>query len=150
LEDHRLPQISLSMGIRGSGGLEEPANLAGLASITAIMMREGTATRSSKQIAEESDRMAASIFANSGFGVTETQFTISGLSDNFDQWFALGVDVLLHPSFPAEEWTKLKQRQLLSLKQQRTSAAFLASERFNSAVFGTHPAARVSSTPESL
>ena len=150
LEDHRLPQISMSLGMRGAGGLDEPANMMGLASVTATMMREGTATRSSKQIAEESDRLAASIGANSGFGVTETNFSMSGLSDNFDQWFALGVDVLLHPSFPADEWNKAKQRQLLGLRQQRTSASFLANERFSQAVFGSHPASRISSTPESL
>ncbi len=150
LEDHRLPQISMSIGIRGAGGLDEPASLSGLAGITATMMREGTATRGSKQIADESDRMAASILGNSGFGLTEASFSMSGLSDNFDQWFALGVDVFLHPSFPADEWGKLKQRQLLGLRQNRTSAAFLASEQFSRAVFGTHPASRISATPESL
>jgi zinc protease len=150
LEDHRLPQISMTLGIRGAGGLDEPADLSGLASLTATMLREGTTTRSSKQIADETDRLAAGIGGNSGFGVTEASFSMSGLSDNFDKWFALGVDVLLHPSFPADEWSKLKQRQLLGLRQNRTSAAFLATERFNKAVFGNHPAAVIASTPASL
>lgn len=150
LEDHRLPQITISIGMRGAGGLNEPAGMAGLASVTATMMREGTATRSSKQIADETDRLAASVGATSGFGVSEANFFMSGLSDNFDKWFALGVDVLLHPSFPTEEWTKLKQRQLLGLRQNRTSAAFLANERFSKAVFGSHPASQISATPESL
>ena len=150
LEDHRLPQISMSLGMRGAGGLDEPANLKGLASVTATMLREGTATRTSKQIADEADRLAASVGGTSGFGVTEANFSMSGLSDNFDRWFALGVDVLLHPSFPADEWNKLKQRQLVSLRQQRTSAAFLANERFSKAVFGSHPASLISATAESL
>jgi hypothetical protein len=34
-----------------------------------------------------------------------------GLSHNFDEWFAVTADVLLRPSFPAEELEKLKQRQ---------------------------------------
>jgi predicted Zn-dependent peptidase len=140
----------MSIGIRGAGGLDEPANLAGLASVTATMMREGTATRTSKQIADEADRLAAGIGGTSGFGVTEASFSMSGLSDNFDQWFALGVDVFLHPSFPADEWSKLKQRQLLGLRQNRTSASFLANEQFSRAVFGSHPAARIAATPESL
>ncbi|HLK62924.1 MAG TPA: pitrilysin family protein [Bryobacteraceae bacterium] len=150
LEDHRLPQITMSFGIRGSGGLDEPADMSGLATVTATMLREGTTTRSSKQIADESDRLAAGIGASSGFGATETNFTMSGLTDNFDKWFALGVDVMLHPSFPADEWGKLKQRQLLGLRQNRTSAQFLAQEQFSRAVFGSHPAARIASSPESL
>ena len=59
--------------------------MAGLASVTATMLREGTATRTSKQIADESDRLAASIGGNSGFGAMEASFAMSGLTDNFDQ-----------------------------------------------------------------
>jgi zinc protease len=150
LENHRLPQISMTLQIRGMGGLFDPAGMNGLASITAQMMREGTATRNSKQIAEEVDRLAASVSANAA---TESQFgdvAISGLTDNFNDWFALGTDVLLHPSFPADEWAKLKQRQLVGLKQQRTSAPFLASERFSKAVYGDFPASIISATPASI
>jgi zinc protease len=150
LENHRLPQISMTLEIRGMGGLFDPPGMNGLANITAQMMREGTATRNSKQIAEDVDRLAASIGASAA---TDSQFGdifISGLTDNFADWFALGTDVLLHPSFPAEEWAKLKQRQLVGLKQQRTSAAFLASERFSKAVYGEFPAAITSASPASI
>jgi predicted Zn-dependent peptidase len=68
-------------------------------------------------------------------------FTMAGLSDNFDQWFALGTEIFLHPSFPPEEWAKLKQRTLLGLRQQRTSPAFLASEQFNKLIYGDSPLA---------
>ena len=61
-----------------------------------------------------------------------------------------GVDILLHPTFPADEWAKLKQRQLVGLRKQRTSPQFLSRERFNKAVFGSHPAAIISATPASL
>ena len=57
-------------------------------------------------------------------------FSASGLSDNFDSWFALAVDVLLNPSFPQEELEKLKQRQRAQLRQQRSAANFLVNERF--------------------
>src|SRR5665811_2315106 len=38
LEDHRLPQISISMDIRGGGGLLDPAETKGLAGMAASMM----------------------------------------------------------------------------------------------------------------
>ncbi|SPE39937.1 putative Mitochondrial processing peptidase [Candidatus Sulfopaludibacter sp. SbA3] len=150
LENHRLPQISMTLQIRGMGGIFDPPGMNGLAGITAQMMREGTATRTSKQIAEDVDRLAASVGASAA---TDSQFGdvfISGLTDNFADWFGLGTDVLLHPSFPAEEWAKLKQRQLVGLKQQRTSASFLASERFSKAVYGDFPASVISATPASI
>ena len=150
LENHRLPQISMTMQIRGAGGLFDPQGMTGLAAVTAQMMREGTATKNSKQIAEEVDRMAASISAGASTDSQYADLFMSGLTDNFAEWFALGTDVLLHPSFPADEWAKLKQRQLIGLRQQRTNPSFLATERFNKAVYGEFPAAIVSPTAASL
>jgi predicted Zn-dependent peptidase len=150
LEDHRLPTVSMALEIRGAGGIYEPAGMTGLASAAAQMLREGTATRTSKEIAETADRLAAGINAGASQGGLAASLNFSGLTENFDQWFPLAVDVLLHPSFPAEEWTKLKQRQLVGLRQQRTSPSFLSRERFNKAIYGDHPASRVSPTPASL
>ena len=150
LEDHRLPTISMSLELRSAGALFEPVEMTGLASVTATMLREGTTTRTSKEIAEMVDRLAAGIGASAGQGGVGTSMSISGLTENFDQWFPLAVEVLLHPSFPADEWTKLKQRQLIALRNQRTSPQFLSLERFNKAVYGDHPAAILSATAASL
>ena len=114
------------------------------------MLREGTQSRTSVEIAEAIDRQGATLGAGSGFGSSETVLSASGLSDNFDDWFAIAVDVLLHPSFPADELEKYQQRERVQLRQQRTSANFLVSERFSQAVYGDHPAAKVSATLESI
>jgi len=150
LEDHRLPQIFISMDIRGGGGLLDPPGMKGLAGLSATLMREGTATLASKQIAEQVDLLAASVGGNAGATTMSSAFNMSGLSDNFDKWFALGLDVFLHPSFPADEWAKLKQRTLLGLRQQRTNPGFLASERFNKLVFGDHPLSSIGANPATV
>src|ERR1700730_18132534 len=51
LEDHRLPTVTVRLMIQGAGALNDPADLPGLASLTASMLKEGTTTRSSRQIA---------------------------------------------------------------------------------------------------
>ena len=150
LEDHRLPTVSMTLELRSAGAIYEPADMTGLASVTASMLREGTTTRTSKQITETIDRLAASIAGFAGQGGVGTSMVMSGLTENFDQWFPLAVDILLHPSFPADEWAKLKQRQLIGLRNQRTSPQFLSRERFNKAVYGAHPAANFSATAASL
>ncbi len=144
MEDHRAPFISVQLHISGAGALFEPAAAAGLATTTAQMLREGTKSRTSLQIAETVDRFGASLAAGSSFGSSEAVLSASGLSDNFDAWFEILVDVLVNPSFPADELEKLKQRQRVQLRQQRSSAGFLASERFNRAVYNSHPAAIIS------
>ena len=150
IEDHRAPFINMQLFIGGAGALFEPANQIGLASTTAQMLREGTLSKNSLQIAEEIDRLGASISAGSSFGAPDAVLSASGLSDNFDDWFNIAVDILLNPSFPADELEKLKQRQRIQLREQRSSANFLLSERFNRAVFRNHPAANVSATPETI
>src|SRR5437016_11366026 len=105
MENHRLPLISLQFNLSGAGPLFEAANLPGLAGITAQMLREGTKTRSSLQIAEQMDQLGASISASAPFGDPATVINASGLSDNFEQWFALTNDLLLNPTFRSEEHT---------------------------------------------
>lgn len=150
LEDRRAPFVTLQLYLNGAGALFEPREMAGLANATAVMLNEGTRSRSSVQIAEETDRLGAALSAGSSFGSPEAVVSASGLSDNFDDWFERFADVLLQPSFPADELEKFKQRQRAQLREQRSSSGFLLGERFNRAVYGDHPASRVSATPESL
>jgi zinc protease len=150
LEDHRLPLVNIRLTILGAGALNDPADLPGLANVTAAMLKEGTAARTSKQIAEETEKLGATIGAQAPFGSETATFTASGLSDNAAQWIALASDVLLNPSFPASELDKLKQRMKVQLQQQRSTATFLMQERFNRAVYGAHPAAITSATEQAL
>ncbi len=150
VEDHRLPLISLQFNIGGAGPVYDPSDLPGLANVTAQMLREGTTSRKSLQIAEESELLGASVSAGSGYGSSAATVSASGLSDNFDKWFALATDVLLNPSFPADELGRLKQRIKVQLRQQRASANFLSNERFSRAVYGTHPAAIVTTTEAAI
>jgi zinc protease len=150
LEDHRTPSVFVQLHMSGAGALFEPPSMTGLANITAQMLREGTQSRTSVQIAEEIDRLGATLGAAGSFGSPQIVLSASGLSDNFDSWFALAIDVLLNPNFPPEELEKLKHRQRAELRQQRSAPNFLISERFNRAVYRDHPAAIVSPTSESL
>jgi zinc protease len=150
MENTRLPLVSLQYNISAAGALFEPANTPGLASITAQMLREGTKTRDSVEIAEQTAQLGAEISAAAGFGSSATLINSSGLSDNFDQWLALTNDILLNPTFPADELNRLKQRLKAQLKQQRANPTFLSSERFNRAVYGSHPASVVAATNESI
>lgn len=143
LEDHRLPQVSFQIIIPGAGGYYDPENMNGLASFTATVMREGTTTRTSSQISQQLEVMAASLAV--GAGISSIDATISGscLSDQFDRLLGLTADVLLHPSFPDDEVARFKRQTRTQLIQQRASPGFLASEVLSRALYGAHPASRV-------
>ncbi len=150
MEDHRFPLVAVSLNISGAGAVYEPADQPGLAGMTAQMLREGTKTRNARQIAEEIDNLGAVMNANAGFGSAASVFNANGLSDNFEEWFALATDLLLNPTFPEQELARLKQQSKVQLKQQRANPAFLRTERINKAIYGAHPAAVTAATEASV
>lgn len=149
LESHRVPTFTMQM-VFMSGGLSDPADYHGLASFTAALLREGTATRKSKDIAEQVDTLGATLAAGAGLSSLTSTVTSSGLVENFDQVLDIFADVVRNPKFPQEEVEKYKQRQLQQLQFQRSIPQFLAAERFQRAIYGEHPAGLVVPPTESI
>jgi zinc protease len=150
LEDRRLPQIAFQIIIPGAGGYFDPADKVGLASFTAQLMREGTKTRTSPQISEALETMSAALSVGSSLSGTTAFVSGNSLTEHFDKLMDLAADVVLNPAFSPAEWNILKTRTKAGLVQNRANPNFLAAETFNRAVFGTHPAGRVSPTPASV
>jgi zinc protease len=150
LEDHRAPLVNMQLIVEGAGGYYDPASSPGLAQFTAGLMRDGTATKSSEQISEELDRLAASLNLSAGTSSPFASANAACLNDQVDTLLALMADVLEHPSFPEVELGRYKNRMRALLANQRTQPSFLATERFQAATFGDHPAARVSASPAAL
>jgi zinc protease len=150
LEDHRTPLVSFQMIIDGAGGYYDPPNVPGLAGFTATLMREGTATKTSEQISEQLDRLAATVGVGAGISSPLATVSGSGLTNNLDTVLALMADVLMHPSFPQAEIDRYRTRTRANLMSQRAQPGFLAQERFSRVVYGDHPAGRVSPTPAAL
>ncbi len=150
LEDHRFPWVQADLLVRGAGSLYDPADRPGLAAATINLMRLGTTSRNAKQLAEDIESLGANLGGGTNGGLPDATLNASGLSNNFDQWFGIAVDVLLHPSFPANELEQFKQRSLIGLRQTRTNPAFLANERFAKALYGNHPASVLAPTEASI
>src|SRR6185436_12504047 len=60
VEDRRLPLISYRLAFR-TGDAHDPLELPGLTDMMAGLLTEGTVTRNSRQIAEEVERMGATL-----------------------------------------------------------------------------------------
>lgn len=142
LEDHKLPTFSLQLLLTG-GGLDDPADRRGLAMVTASLLREGTAQRTSRQIAEQLATLGGAFTAGASPSSGETSIGIGGLSENADRILAIAADVVRNPAFPETELEKYKSRFLSQLQQQRATPNFVAQEEFMRAVYGTHPGSYV-------
>jgi zinc protease len=142
-----LPKVTLSLVLR-TGNLNEPAGLTGLADLTGKLMKEGTTSKSSKQIAEESARMGGAI----SISVTadESDVATDVLSEFAPRAAALVADVAQHPLFPESELTRLKNDALRELSISKSQPQSMALERFRKILYGDHPYGAVFPTQESI
>lgn len=142
-----VPKVSVLLTF-GSGLASDPPGQAGLAQFVADAAQEGTATRQSRQLRDEVFALGASLSAFVGQDSSTVQ--VRGLADTLPQLLDILADVVQRPSFPEDEIRLLvataTQRQLAQL----ASPQFVANRQFRQTLFGSHPYARVSPTPESL
>ena len=138
LEDHKLPTFSMQLYFNG-GGLADPPEQRGLAMVTSSLLREGTKTRSSRDIAEQLATIGASLSASAGPSSGESSVSVSGLSDYTDATLELAADVIRNPAFPAAELDKFRARFLSQLPLQRANPGFQAQEQFMRAIYADHP-----------
>jgi zinc protease len=147
VEDPRLPLVSYRLGLR-AGDVNDPADTPGLMDMTASLLNEGTAQRSSKQIADEVARLGATLSAGSNSDYTTVAASSLALYRN--EILDLLADIVLNPTFPESEVKLAQQNALQALKQQRSQPSFLASERMSQVLFGQHPYSVISATAESI
>jgi zinc protease len=123
------------------GGVEaEPPNMAGLAGVTAQLLRKGTSKRSADQFSQELDFLGGSFqnFDSQQSSVT----TISGefLKKDFDRGLDLITDAVLHPTFPEAEVRKTLSQRVDGAKSIKDNPQAAIGSYFATYFFGpNHP-----------
>lgn len=148
LEDHRQPAVWMRLAVP-AGTVRDPDAKVGLAAMTAALLDKGTATRSETQIADQTDKIGASL----GAAADDDYLTISanGLSANADTLFDLLADVALYPTFPVAELDRARTRTLSAIAAALAQPATLADAALARRVYGAHPYGNFSSgTPQTL
>ena len=142
-EDKRLPLVSYRLAFK-SGDIYDPKDSNGLTSAVTSLLNEGTKTRTSKQLAEEIERLGGSISASSSDD--NTVVAASTLSLYSSDILRLMADMVLNPVFPESELSLYQKNTIENLKYQRSQPAFLANEQTAKLLYGTHPYGIVSAS----
>ncbi|MGH7474897.1 MAG: M16 family metallopeptidase [Longimicrobiales bacterium] len=140
------PFVSVNLRIR-SGAAADPDGRAGVAALTASLLNKGTATRSSREIAETVDFVGAQLSATAGQDWTSV--TLGTLTEFLDTGLDVLADVVMRPTFPSEELETERRRVLSGLQVELSEPVQLAIRRFHAEVYGAHPYGRAQ-TPESV
>lgn len=143
-----LPLVSAQLLIK-SGGEIDPADLSGVADMTAALLTRGTKTRTATEIAEQIEALGGSIGSSAGWDSSGA--TVGVTSSRFDSALGILADVVRNPAFKDEEIERLRRQYLNNLKvsmgQPGAIARFAAARVvYRDAPYG-HP---LTGTPESL
>src|SRR5438477_12187077 len=137
VEQHELPLADFVLLV-GSGGTADPGGKTGAANLTAQMLREGTTTRKSLDIADQTSFLGISLFPQASWeSVTLSLHTPTA---QLDSALALFADLALHPSFPANEFERIRKNRLTELLQLRDQGPAIANLAFPAIIYGkAHP-----------
>ena len=137
VEQHELPLADFVLVVRGGGTLD-PATKGGAANLTAAMLTEGTTSRNSLQIADQIAFLGIGLGANSNWDVSTV--SLHTPMAQVDSALALFSDVVLHPSFPAEDFERVRKNRLTSLVQLKDRPTAIADQAYAAILYGSaHP-----------
>ncbi len=134
-ESNEVPTVNVQLYIKGGHELDaNDPQKAGLASLTAALMNESTQNYSSEEISEEL-RLVASSISVSG-GRSETVVGVSTLSKNLTRTMELLEEILYRPAFTEEDFNRVKQQQLESIRASYQNPAAVASQIYSRLLYG--------------
>lgn len=148
VESVNMPLVTSALMLK-SGGEVDPAQMSGLADMTADLLTKGTKTRSAPEIAQAVEALGGEL--NSGASWDSSIVTVNVMSPKLAQAMEILADVVRNPTFKEEEIERLRQQNLdnlsVALRQPGQLASYVASRVvFGNEAYG-HP---LSGTPESI
>lgn len=147
VEDRRVPFVTLRLVVR-AGSAHDPADLPGLATLTAHCLTQGTQKRKSFQFARAVEELGATLEAHANRDYSTVSATV--LAENLSPLLKLMAETVMTPAFAPDEVELAKENTIQTLRYQRTQPAFLARERYAQVLFGNHPYSRIAPTEESV
>jgi zinc protease len=142
-ERHSVPVVTFDMVFR-MGFSVDKADEAGLASLAADMMDEGTTSRSALEISEELSLLGARLGV--GCGLDTSSAYLSALKSNLDESLEIYADVILNPSFPEEDFERLRKRRLAGIQQEKSTPTSMGRRVVGKLLYGEGHAYSIPST----
>ena len=133
-ESHEFPLIDLSISFKGGSSLDT-AEIPGLASMTARMLREGGTTNLDPETFDEQlDFLATQ--ASVSAGGTFSSASMNCLKKTFDESLGLFLEMLREPAFNAERLATAKARVVAQLEQRNDDASDILGREWRQLLYG--------------
>lgn len=136
LQRGSLPLASVVLTLP-AGAWSDPTGMAGLASLTADMLDEGTADRSAIEVQEALARLGAELDTDAGPDAVTVSMTL--LERRLEDGLRLLADIVCRPRLAESDVERVRTLRLNRLRQLRDMPAALAERAFAETLYGTHP-----------
>lgn len=144
VESPNVPMVDVRVDF-DAGARRDPAEQAGLASVSAAMMSKGVKAQGAEPAMDENALGEAWADLGASFGGADgsdrVSFSLRSLTypDLLKRAVALAARQLAEPSFPVEVWARERERLVAALREANTRPATVAARTFSQAVYGNHP-----------
>lgn len=136
-ENHRLPIVAANAYVRNVR-LDEPEQQAGVATLTGMLLDEGTAKHSGTQIATAIEGVGGSLELSTSGG------SVRVLAPDRDLGLGLLLECLSQANFPEDAFQRKKQQLLSAIDEAEQQPESKAAMAFHAEVYGVHPFGRPS------
>jgi predicted Zn-dependent peptidase len=141
MEDHELPQVSITAYIT-TGSIYEPAEKTGLAGLTGAVMRSGgTALLTPEAMNDELEFMSSSVEAS--IGTDAGSVSMNSLKKNFDRTVEIFAQVLMTPAFREEKVELARRKSIEAIRRQNDDPKQVADRELTRAIYRGSPLGRV-------
>ena len=132
VENHKLPRVSYQISLLNNPIAE--GEKSGYVSMAGDLLKTGTTNRSKAEIDETID------FYGANLSTFSTGMFLSSLKKHSESLMDIFTDILYNPSFPEDEFEKLKTQTLSNLASQKTDPNSISNNVRNSVLYGKdHP-----------
>ena len=132
VKNSKLPKVAATLTLDVDPFIE--GDKAGYAELAGNLMNSGTTTKTKDVLDEEVDFLGADV------NTSATSASVNALTNNFEKAFSLMADVVLNPSFPADELEKIRKRTLSGLQTQKDDPNAIKERVVSKLMYGSkHP-----------
>ncbi len=133
---HEQPAVSIRLLV-GAGSAQDSKGKSGVANLMALLLDQGTTTRSAKDIADQIDFIGGDLGTGAATDLSFVNAIV--MKDSFQTGMDLVADVAHNPAFAPEEIARQKDQVLSSLRVNAGDTGYIADTVFDRLVYGFHP-----------
>jgi len=136
-ERHSIPVVNFNL-IVDAGYAADQFGLPGTSKLAMEMIDEGTKKRTALQISEELALLGASLGSGSDLDVSFV--SLSALKNRLDESLDIFADVILNPSFPEEDFNRMKAQTIAAIQREKVTPTSMALRVFPKILYGDNHA----------